>query len=84
MEEDAENSTNKLKEVFGKNLKAYRIAEGLTQEDLAYAAECSVTYLSEIENFKANPSLELMNKLAFKVKKDLTDLIIEKKIKNKQ
>ncbi len=75
MEESTENSTSRLKEVFGKNLKTYRVAEGMTQVELAHAAECTPEYISEIENFKANPTLELMSKLAMEVKKELPDLL---------
>ena len=37
---------------------------GLTQEDLAALAEVDISYLSRMERGKANPSVEVLAKLA--------------------
>ncbi len=53
-----------LKQIVGTNVRLTRERRGLTQEDLASAAEIDVSYLSRIERGKANPSVELLGKLA--------------------
>jgi transcriptional regulator with XRE-family HTH domain len=71
-----EESKNKI---FGKNVKYRREKLALTQKELADAAECVPEYISEIENCKANVTMDLAEKIALKLKVDLSDLIKELK-----
>lgn len=45
-------------------IQKYRIAQGLTQENLAEKVDISVSYISEIENGKKRPSLKTLEKIA--------------------
>lgn len=48
---------------LGRAIRALRREAGLTQEDLASGANLHVTYISEIENGKRNPSFDALGKL---------------------
>lgn len=49
---------------FGRIVKSLRIEKEITQEDLAEKANLHVTFISRIENGKANVSLDTVLKLA--------------------
>jgi transcriptional regulator with XRE-family HTH domain len=53
-----------LKKSFGLRIKELRDTKGMTQEDLADAANLFRTYLSRIETGAANPSLTVIHSLA--------------------
>lgn len=53
-----------LKQIVGNNVRVGRERMGLTQEDLAALAEIDLSYLSRMERGKANPSVEVVGKLA--------------------
>ncbi|MBF0326938.1 MAG: helix-turn-helix transcriptional regulator [Alphaproteobacteria bacterium] len=53
-----------VREQFGRILRDLRKAQGLTQEELAFRAEMNVTYLSDIERGRWNPSLAMLVDLA--------------------
>jgi transcriptional regulator with XRE-family HTH domain len=53
-----------LREVFATNLRRLRHAKGLTQDDLAYEAEVSRSYLSQLEKGAFYASLKIVSKLA--------------------
>jgi len=48
---------NDITRALGENLKRYRLASGLTQEDLAYSAELERSRVSKMEGGHINPSL---------------------------
>ena len=48
---------------IGENIVRLRKARGMTQEDLAGAAEIDRSYLSEIENGHKNFSMDILAKL---------------------
>jgi len=50
--------------IVGSNVRALRIAKGLTQEELAFEADLDLTYVGGIERGKRNPSLMVMVNLA--------------------
>lgn len=50
--------------VFGTNLKKYRTEQGLTQEKFAEMCGLHRTYISDIECFTRNVSLENVQKIA--------------------
>ena len=53
-----------LREVFATNLRRLRHAKGLSQDALAYEAEVSRSYLSQIEKGPFYVSLKIVGKLA--------------------
>jgi transcriptional regulator with XRE-family HTH domain len=53
-----------LRDVFATNLRRLRNARGLSQDDLAYEAEVSRSYLSQIEKGVFYASLKIVGKLA--------------------
>ena len=53
-----------IRGVLGRNLQTLRRKKALTQEALRDATQVSQQYLSELENGKRNPSIELVAKLA--------------------
>jgi len=53
-----------LREVFATNLRRARHAKGLSQDDLAYEAEVSRSYLSQLEKGVYYASLKIIGRLA--------------------
>ena len=53
-----------LREIFAKNLRRLRNAKRLSQDDLAYEAEVSRSYLSQLEKGEFYASLKTIAKLA--------------------
>ena len=53
-----------LRDVFALNLRRLRHARGLSQDDLAYEAEVSRSYLSQLEKGVFYASLKIVGKLA--------------------
>lgn len=53
-----------LREVFATNLRRIRNAKGLSQDDLAYDAGMSRSYLSQLEKGVFYASLKIIEKLA--------------------
>jgi transcriptional regulator with XRE-family HTH domain len=53
-----------LREVFATNLRRLRHAKGLSQDDLAYEAEVSRSYLSQLEKGAYFASLKIIGRLA--------------------
>jgi transcriptional regulator with XRE-family HTH domain len=50
--------------IVGRNVRKLRRQKGLTQEELAFAAEIDLTYVGGIERGKRNPSLLVMARIA--------------------
>jgi transcriptional regulator with XRE-family HTH domain len=53
-----------LREVFAINLRRLRHAKGLSQDDLAYEAEVSRSYLSQLEKGSFYASLRIVGRVA--------------------
>lgn len=53
-----------LREVFAGNLRRLRHARGMSQDDLAYEAEISRSYLSQLEKGAFYASLKIIGKVA--------------------
>jgi len=53
-----------LRDVFAANLRRLRHEKGLSQDDLAYEAEVSRSYLSQLEKGTFYASLKIIGKLA--------------------
>lgn len=64
-----------LREVFATNLRRLRHAKGLSQDDLAYEAEVSRSYLSQLEKGSFYASLKIVGKLATVLQIDPAELL---------
>lgn len=53
-----------LREIFAGNLRRLRNAKGLSQDDLAYEAGISRSYLSQLEKGSFYVSIKVIGKLA--------------------
>ena len=64
-----------LREVFAANLRRLRHAKGLSQDDLAYEAEVSRSYLSQLEKGAFYASLRIVGKLAVVLEGEPAELL---------
>ena len=65
-----------LREVFAANLRRLRHEKGLSQDDLAYEAEVSRSYLSQLEKGAFYASLKIVGKLAAVLQVEPAELLI--------
>lgn len=72
---DLEDICNPRARLFGERLKASRKALKLTQTQLVGRTGITPGYLSEIENGRANPTLDMMVKLSEAVGVDVSILL---------
>jgi len=63
--------------VFGTNLRKYRVEKGLSQEKFAEICGLHRTYISDIECFQRNVSLENVQKIADALEIESYKLLIE-------
>ena len=63
--------------VFGSNLRKYRTQQGYSQESFAELCGLHRTYISDIECFQRNVSLENVNKIAEALNVDVYELFLE-------
>ncbi|HAR88029.1 MAG TPA: XRE family transcriptional regulator [Ruminococcaceae bacterium] len=66
-----------IKEVFGTNLRKYRTEKGFSQEKFAELCGLHRTYISDIECFQRNVSLENIQKIAEALDIDPSALLID-------
>jgi transcriptional regulator with XRE-family HTH domain len=64
-----------LRDVFATNLRRLRNERGLAQDDLAYEAEVSRSYLSQLEKGAFYASLKIVGKLAEALKVEPAELL---------
>jgi transcriptional regulator with XRE-family HTH domain len=64
-----------LREVFAGNLRRLRNAKGMSQDDLAYEAEISRSYLSQLEKGAFYASLKIVGKLAIALNVEPAELL---------
>jgi len=64
-----------LREVFATNLRRLRHEKGLSQDDLAYEAEVSRSYLSQLEKGAHYASLKIVGRLADALGVEPADLL---------
>lgn len=63
--------------ILGDNVKALRLAHGLSQEELAFEAELDRTYISQIERGVSNPSVLVLLKISVILKVELSELFVK-------
>lgn len=64
-----------LRDAFAANLRRWRNARELSQDDLAYEAEVSRSYLSQLEKGKFYASLKIIGRLAQVLKVEPAELL---------
>lgn len=64
-----------LREVFAANLRRLRHEKGLSQDALAYEAEVSRSYLSQLEKAAFYASLKIVGKLADVLQVEAAELL---------
>lgn len=64
-----------LREIFATNLRRLRAVRGLSQDDLAYEAKVSRSYLSQLEKGKFFASLKVVSKVAKVLKVEPAELL---------
>jgi transcriptional regulator with XRE-family HTH domain len=64
-----------LREVFATNLRRLRHEKGLSQDDLAYEAEVSRSYLSQLEKGAFYASLKIIGRLAEALEVEPSELL---------
>ncbi|OQW59485.1 MAG: transcriptional regulator [Proteobacteria bacterium SG_bin9] len=70
-----------LREIFAQNVRRLRHERGLSQDDLAYEAEVSRSYLSQLEKAAFYASLKIVTKLAVVLKVEPFELLVPPKQK---
>lgn len=66
-----------LRQIFAENLRRARLAAGLSQEELADAAEVDRTYVSALERSRYAASLDVMERLATALKVTPASLLVD-------
>lgn len=64
-----------LRETFAANLRRYRKAVGLSQEELAHRAQIDRTYVSSLERCQYAATLDVVEKLAVELGIDPAELL---------
>lgn len=64
-----------IREVLARNLRRYRGAAGLSQEDLAHKAGIDRTYISSLERSKYAAGIDVVDRLARVLKVEAADLL---------
>jgi transcriptional regulator with XRE-family HTH domain len=72
--EHASSGKNPVSTSVGRNLKQIRLAAGMSQAELAFAAEINRTFVSEIERGLANPSVLTLATLCYVLEVTLSEL----------
>lgn len=72
---NAKDLSKIAKKIISINLRRYRNQIGISQEKLALDAEVDRTYVSQLERGIANPSLDVLCRLANTLDVELLDLL---------
>ena len=60
---------------FAKRIKQLRLAQGLSQEELAFKCGLDRTYIGRLENLKRNPTLPVIAKIAAAFNMEVWELL---------
>lgn len=66
-----------LQEKLGQTIVKLRKEQGLSQEKFALDADIDRRYMSDLENGRRNPSLEILEKIAKQLGKKISELFVE-------
>lgn len=66
-----------IREVFAANLKRYRRAAGLSQEELAHRADVDRTYISALERCQYAASIEIVDRISRELGTEPANLLRE-------
>jgi transcriptional regulator with XRE-family HTH domain len=64
-----------IREVLARNVRKYRQAAGLSQEELAHRAEIDSTYISSLERCVYAASIDVVDRLARELGVEASDLL---------
>lgn len=64
-----------LARIFGRKVRAQRLAKGLTLEDLAHDSGLSYSYLGQLERGRRNPTLKIVSAIAVALTADASTLL---------
>lgn len=65
-----------LAAVFGQNVRKRRQAKGITLESFAHDVGLSYSYVGELERGRRNPTLRVVERIAFALEVDALSLLI--------
>lgn len=65
-----------LAAVFGQNVRNSRQAKGITLESFAHDVGLSYSYVGELERGRRNPTLKVVERIAFALEVDALSLLI--------
>ncbi len=65
-----------IRDVLAKNVRKYRQAAGLSQEELAHRAELDRTYISSIERSVYAATIDVVDRLAKALGVEASDLLV--------
>lgn len=68
-----------IREIFAANLRKYRQAAGLSQEELAHRADIDRTYVSALERSVYAASIDVLGRLAKELNVEASDLLARQK-----
>ena len=66
----------KLREVLATNLKHFRLAAGLSQEELAHRAHLDRTYVSSLERGRYSASIDKIESLSLALDIEASELLV--------
>ena len=66
----------KLREVLATNLKHFRLAAGLSQEELAHRAHLDRTYVSSLERGRYSASIDKIESLSVALGIEASELLV--------
>lgn len=66
----------KLREVLATNLKYFRLAAGLSQEELAHRAHLDRTYVSSLERGRYSASIDKIESLSLALGIEASELLV--------
>ena len=64
-----------IRAILATNLKSYRAATGLSQEELAHRADIDRTYISSLERCIYSASIDVVDRLARELGIEASDLL---------
>jgi transcriptional regulator with XRE-family HTH domain len=71
-----------VSESLGSRIRAFRKACGISQEELAFKASVSTTYLGQLERAEKSPTVEILDKIATALDISIYDLFLfDEKVK---